>query len=48
MACHNWIRKLRPVQPELPGMPDEPEQGSIQESVFKDFTESVTKLSGGY
>lgn len=45
-ACHNWLRKTRPVQPELPGMPEV--SGPIQESLFKEFTDSVTKLSGGY
>lgn len=49
IACHNWLRKTRPaIQPELPGMPEEPPIKPVQESVFKEFTDSVTKLSGGY
>jgi len=42
-----WLRKSRPVQPELPGMPTEPPQG-IHESMFKDFTKELNRLSGGY
>lgn len=58
-ACHGWLRKLRPVQPELPGMPSEPPQGTklpqsrlpqrpIAESTFIDFEKEITKLTGGY
>lgn len=51
-ACHNWIRKLRPVTPELPGIPEEPPQQQkpmpMQESMFNDFEKSLDKLTGGY
>lgn len=43
----SWLRKSRPVQPELPGMPSEPPQG-IKESLFKDFTKGLDRLTGGY
>lgn len=58
-ACHNWIRKLRPVAPELPGMPDEPPAGTklpqpttpqrpIAESAFSEFEREISKLTKGY
>ncbi len=58
-ACHHWLRKLRPVTPELPGISDEPPQNAklpqstvpqrpIAESAFSDFEKEITKISGGY
>jgi len=49
-ALHNWMRKLRPVSPELPGMPEAPPrtQTSIQESMFSEFEKDLTKLTNGY
>lgn len=49
-ALHNWMRKLRPVNPELPGMPEAPPrtQTSIQESMFSEFERDLTKLTNGY
>lgn len=58
-ACHNWLRKLRPATPELPGIPDQPPsdakvpqstlpQRPIAESAFSDFEKEIAKITGGY
>lgn len=46
-AVHGWLRKLRPVQPELFDLPD-PQNKPVAESVFADFEKNLAKLSGGY
>jgi hypothetical protein len=44
-----WLRKSRPVAPELPGIPSEPpSQGGLQESMFRNFTDELDRLTGGY
>jgi hypothetical protein len=51
-ACHNWLRKLRPATPELPGFPDQPpaslQQKPIAESAFSAFEKEIAKITNGY
>lgn len=52
VSVHNYLRKLRPMQMELPGIPDETEmqqpKKSTFESTIRDFEKSVNKLTNGF
>lgn len=44
-SCHNWLMRTRPAQQDWLS---QQKPGSVQESVFAEFTSSINQLTGGY